>query len=35
MLCEAYPSEIGIEVEADDLVVSKYNPELHILGSYG
>ena len=31
MLCKAYPSEIGIEVEADDLVVSKYDPEVYIL----
>ena len=31
ILLESYLGEIGVEVEADDIVVSIYNPELHIL----
>lgn len=31
LLLEAWLGEIGTEVEADDIVVSMYNPELHVL----
>lgn len=31
LLLDSYLGEIGTEVEADDIVVSMYNPDLHIL----
>lgn len=31
LICNNFPSEIGIEVEADDIVVSMYNPDIYIL----
>lgn len=33
LLNETYPGEIGTNVEADDIVVTKYNPDIHILCS--
>lgn len=31
LLLEAYPGEVGTVVEADDIVVSMYNPDMHVL----